>query len=142
MEEIERYRQLQAFYAKNGILKNPLKPIEVDLASLGLDLNEKDTIQDIDGREKTFTLGEAAEDVIERINERIANNKGFTEKATRYVILRLEGKMLDYNHLGLSEGEQYDVTKIWLRRIIKALADNGHIFGLAGVTGAAYFIQA
>jgi hypothetical protein len=137
MAAIERCNQLQAFHQKNGIVGNPKKPIQVDdLAFLGLDLEET-----AEREGKIFTLGQGVAEVITNINEAI-DKEG--KRDIRLIIE--ETNLTNYDQLGrpnhgniLSEEEK---QKIWLRRIIHALIDKGHLFALDKVTGMGYFIQA
>lgn len=157
MKEIQTDQQLQQFYAKNGILAHARKPIQVDdLTTLGLNLDEKGYYYkrklgkgvDIEYIQQPITLREAVVDVIAQINKAIAEtSEDASVKGKRYILLNTNrGSLRDYNELGLPEGKGFVTEKersqIWLRRIVNALIEKGHIFKLDNVNGHGYFIQA
>ena len=162
MEEIRSDQQLQQFYARNGILENARKPIQVaDLATLGLNLEEQGDLRireirhngtngerQIEFRRQPVTLREAVIDVIAQINEAINDTpENASIKGKRSILLNThDGRLQDYDRLGLPEN-QWCVTEeqenqIWLRKIIHALVAKGHLFKLKTSNGYGYFIQA
>jgi len=168
MEEIQSDHGLQQFYMRNGILENARKPIQVDdLASLGLDLEEQglmrtgNRLQTGTGADHwewettPVTMAQAITDVVAAIN------KGITEtpedaslKGKRYICLDHDSQeeenffLKEYHRLGLPEnGARFyytdeEVKQRWLKRIINALADRGHIFKLDKISAYGYLVQA
>lgn len=152
MQEIQEDQELHQFYVRNGLLENPVKPIQVDLNSLGLNLAEQG-MQTIVfkngilvGKQRSVTLREVAHDVIAQINQAIAESPAnSTPQARRSILLnRDNGILLTYNNLGLPARNLTDADDKhrWIWRIIDALVDQGHLFKLEKYNGHGYFIQA
>lgn len=154
LKELQDDQLLRTFHARKGI-KTGKEPLKVDLKSLGLDLTEQAQINvtvGVDGnkfkREKqSVTLKKVAKDVIDEINKLIQNSSDqASTKGKRYFVLNTTEHPLSYYHgLGLSSKiliDEKDEKKLWIRRIIQALIDKGHIFKLDKVNGHGYFIQA
>ena len=137
MKEIQSDQQLQEFYAQNGILENPSKPIQVhDLTTLGLNLDEQRSLKTLDNsmkwKQKPITLREAAVNVIADINRAINENlKDASIKGKRYISLSASGGNLQgYHQLGLPDNKYCNGTKeeeqqTWMVRIINALVAKG-----------------
>lgn len=155
LKELEENRGLRSFYAHKGIVTGK-EPIQVDLNSLGLDLTEKGEISVMVGVEndqikwgkKTVTLRKVAEDIVAEINKLIQQGKDQASiKGKRYFVLDTNNKPVQsYNYLGLSSVKmcisEEEEKQLWLRRVIQALIDKGHLFKLDKVNGHGYFIQA
>lgn len=159
LREIQSYRDLQQFYAAKGILADPRQHIRVDnLESLDLNLDEQGTafVQEIvtgaDGQETTisheqiFTLRDVVQDVIAEINDLISHSPHDDSiKGKRLVKLITDpGYLKPYKYLGLPNDRPFDEGKnqIWVRRIIHALVEKGHLFKLDEDLGSQYWIQA
>ncbi len=169
MEEIQSDHQLQQFYMRNGILENARKLIQVDdLASLGLDLEEQGLMRT--GRRLStgtdddwaFEWETAPVNMRKAITDVIAViNKGITEtpenaslKGKRYIHLDLDSQeeenlfLKEYDRLGLpGNGARFSYTdeelnQRWLKRIINALADGGHVFKFDKISAYGYYVQA
>ena len=155
LEEIASYHRLQAFYAENGLLDNPRKPIDVaDLETLGLNLDDAEemVMYTKDGRTKTTTtLREAVTHVISRINHYLTlSPEEASVKGQRSICLpvncREEPLLNAYNDAGLPKEVRVPTPEqqkeLWLRKIIDALVAKGHIFELCKVDGYGWHIQA
>lgn len=155
MQEIQEDQELHQFYVRNGLLENPLKPIQVDLNSLGLNLDEQ-WMQTIVfkngilvGKQRSVTLREVAGEVIAQINQEIARAPAnSTPQARRSILLnRNHGILSTYKDLGYPSREKTLTAEAadkqrWIWRIIDALVDQGHLFKLEKYNGHGYFIQA
>ncbi|MBM3202088.1 MAG: hypothetical protein FJZ56_06750 [Chlamydiae bacterium] len=150
IEELQNYEQLKQFHARNGILENPRKPIQIDdLSTLDLNLDEQGFINKGLVREP-ITLQNAVEDVISQINKKIDEAPiAAAVKGMRYMLLNTSrGTLLDYLRIGLNGEEVLGISsdeeenQVWLKRIINALVTKGHIFELAMVNSHGYFVQA
>ena len=159
MEEIESYQQLQQFYKKNEILQSPRKPIQVDdLNSLGLTLDEQEhtlRIPEVDSngatvwRAKSVTMRQVVMDVIDQINACMKKNLDDDSiKGKRQVVLNINnGILCPYSRLGSSKCFSLNIddeeeNQLWLRRIINALVEKGHLFKFINKNGHGYYIQA
>lgn len=146
LQELEDDKQLHALYARKGIVTGK-EPLQVDLDSLGLDLNKVGQISvlarneegklikegdDFKHEEQNVTLRKVTEDVIAEINKNIQSSSDrASTKGKRYLVLNTNKRPFkEYEDLG------------WLPCIIPALADKGHLFKLDKVNGRGYFIQA
>ncbi|MBS4168176.1 DUF648 domain-containing protein [Parachlamydia sp. AcF125] len=155
LQKLEEDSRLRTFYANKGITTGQ-EPIQVDLDSLGLDLEEEGQIRvsvvDKSGKlsweEKPVTLGKAAEDVIAEITRLIGKSPDNASiQGKRYGVLNThEEPFMTYNWLGLPRERmitnEEEEKQLWLYRIVQALVDKGHIFKLDKVNGHGYFIQA
>lgn len=161
LEEIRNDQQLQQFYARNGMLENPRKPIEVsDLRSLGLELEEEAlacTGKKIKtGEEGSYvwekeiiTMRKAITDVISAINKEILKTpEEASLKGKRYIQLDHDSQerenlfLKEYHRLGCQKGQPVDNDERWLKRIIDALVAKGHLFKLDKIDNYGYFLQA
>ncbi|MBS1659068.1 MAG: hypothetical protein JST18_13355 [Bacteroidetes bacterium] len=158
LQEIEEDGRLQQFHERTGCLNDPRKLIEVaDLASLELlnleeegeivFYNESDDTDEIVKIQKKVTLREVTLDVIRLINEALAKTpEDASVKGKRYILLGVnQGIMHAYQNLGYLSHVPYDSEddqRQWLRRIINALVEKGHLFKLDMVNGHGFFIQA
>jgi len=158
---------LRQLHERNGILENPRKPIQVEnLDSLGLNLEEKGILRVpklrsvVDGlfnssyyeEEQTVTLRQAVLDVISAINAAIRNTpEDASTKGKRYIRLNHNAHdpenflMKEYDRLGCREFgsvSNAELNQRWLKRIVDALVENGHIYKLDKENGHGYFIQA
>jgi hypothetical protein len=162
LQELESDKTLRTFYERNGIITGK-EPIQVDLDLLGLDLTEEGQIfvlaRDEDGKlimhgekrkweEQTITLRKATEDVITEMNMLIQNSSDqASTKGKRYFVLNTKyDPFKDYDSLGLPADKSFaneeEKKQSWIRRIVAALVDKGHILKLNKVRGCEYFIQA
>lgn len=154
LDELEFENKLRHFYEQNGI-KTGREPIQVDINSLGLDLTEEGqatflTVKKgkIKSKEQTLTLKKAVEDVISQINKLIQDTpEQASLRGKRYVFLNTSHPPLQqYNLLRLPTEKftlnKEDVKKIWVRQIIQALLEKGHLFKLVIVNSQQFFIQA
>lgn len=141
-EEYRRPESLREFYKAKGITGKK-KILVTDLNSLGLgNLDEKSTISN-----GTVTLRQVAREVIDEINGGIQENTDITSAAAqRFVILDLDEELSPYKWLGAPPGlclDEKDEKHLWLRRIIKALMERGHLYKLQRtIEGSAYYLQA
>jgi hypothetical protein len=140
LEQLEKEQKLDAFYAQKGILKEPKQLLKVNLAALGLNLNEsakvKCPVKEVQGgkkvvvrvEEKNIRLEHVAEKLIKKINKTIQNAefKGSFKK-TRTIQL--------FPH-------QFLDRKLWLKQIIEALVEKGYLYNLKRVDGRGYQVQA
>ncbi|MCP5506411.1 MAG: hypothetical protein H7A38_05975 [Chlamydiales bacterium] len=161
-EEIEEGQKLKQHYTTHNIVTG-FEPVKVDISTLGLDLKEEAEIGEfaIDENEKAIIKGNdfvyqkriiKLEDVIKRVVEEInkliqKHPDSDSAKGKRYFVLSTNREPFEsYLKLGLPEGKfmisEEDEKKIWLRRIINALVEKGHLFKLEKVNGHGYFIQA
>lgn len=149
-EEIGSIEGLRAFYERTGIEQNPRKPLEVDLETLGLNLEEVGQVgsYEADGiwRQRPVTLRKVAQDTVVEINRQIQGTaEGESTKGKRYILLNTnDPPFLGYNRLGAPGGfiRAEDADRLWLQRILTALVNKGHLYQLVKVTGNGYFIQA
>ncbi|MFN4174094.1 MAG: DUF648 domain-containing protein [Parachlamydiaceae bacterium] len=155
LKEIEYENRLQKYYEDKNI-KTGKEPLEVDLASLGLDLNEETqtnvTILTPEGKfgwvEKTISMKQVAEALIAEINKQLKNGPKTGLVSQKRSISLYSGcdMLVEYGKLGLPEGKLfYDKNgedRLWIRRIIKALIDKGYLFDLEDLGGYGYRIQA
>jgi Family of unknown function (DUF648) len=162
LDELKADNQLQQMYKQNGIVTGK-EPIQVDVDSLNLDLTEQGQIEvyardengkviieneDVKWETQTITLRKATEDVIAEINKLIQKSSDAASvKGKRYVVLNTNKDPLrQYNNLGIPSGKFFineeEEKQLWLRRIIQALVEKGHLFKLDTVNGHGYFIQA
>jgi hypothetical protein len=159
MREIQSYRDLQQFYAAKGIVGAHRQNIRVDnLESLDLNLDEqasavvRETIRDTHSietsirREQIFTLRDVVQDIIAEINDLISRSpEDESLKGKRLVkLITSRGRLSHCKYLGLPKGRPFDAGKdqIWIRRIIHALVEKGHLFKLDEDLGSEYWIQA
>lgn len=154
LKEIESDKKLRQHYEKKGIVTGK-EPIQIDIDSLGLDLEEKGQISvykkvndEVEESEETVTMRKAVEDVVAKINQLIQEKSDKeSTKGKRYILLNANKKPFSkYKNLGVA-AEKYFVNeeekkKSWLNRIIQALVDKGHIFKLVKVNDHGYYIQA
>ncbi|MBS4166975.1 MULTISPECIES: DUF648 domain-containing protein [unclassified Neochlamydia] len=144
LKEFEDDKRLRTLYTDKGVVTGK-EPIQVDLASLGLDLTEE---SDLKWEKQTVTLREVAEDVIAEMNRLIQNSSDqASTKGKRYFVLNTSKDPFSiYSTLGLPSAKVFiteeEEKQLWLRRIVQALVDKGHIFKLDQVNGHGYFIQA
>ena len=154
LNELESDNALRTLYEKNGIITGK-EPLQVDLDSLGLDLTEEGQIRvmvETDEKHKykreiqTVTLRKVTEDVIAEMNKLIEGSSDQASiKGKRYFILNTNGDSIEaYNKLPFADlyFSEDQGKELWLRRIITALVDKGHIHKLVNVSGYCYFIQA
>jgi len=155
LKELADDKQLRTLYNQNGVITGK-EPIQVDLDSLGLDLTEESQISVIveveEGQYKwetqTVTLGKVTEDAIAEMNKLIQNSSDqASTKGKRYIVLNTNDNPFGaYNELGVPSSKMCitveEEKQLWLRRIIQALVDKGHVFKLDKVNGHGYFIQA
>lgn len=152
LRELESEKKLRQFYDEKGIAGKEF--LQVDVESLGLDLNEKGTFKERVGRrewvEKTVSLGDVVKEIISEINALIekSSDREPIEKQ-RYLFLNTnEDPLFLYNELGLSKKDAYNMSdeernkQLWIPRIINALIDKGHLFKLHKTASTGYFIQA
>lgn len=155
LKELESDKKLREVYEKNHIVDGH-EPIQVDVESLGLDLSEEGTmnvIVDVKGGEfklekQKITLRKVTEDVIAEINKSIQKaSEEESIKGKRSILLSTnDDPIRQYWSLGLPHanlslnGEQE--KKLWLRRIIQALIDKGHLVELLRTGANGYYIQA
>lgn len=154
-------KKLRVIYEKNEpIISQP--SIRVELDTLGLDLTEVGLIsvpardeygklimdkEDVRWIEQVITLKQATEDVIAELNKLIQNSSEQTStKDKRYLLLSTNKEPFrTYNALGVPEDKFYlskdEEKSLWLRRIIDALVNKGHIAKLDKINGHGYFIQ-
>lgn len=139
--ELESNRKLQQFYKDKGI-KTGKEELQVNLADLGLNLEEKETwwvpVSDIVDEEKEITLRQVAEDLVKRIKDSIKDQpEGKSIKETRSILLNTNEHRINlYKEYGTKEG------RAWLYRIIDALIAKGHLFKLVKEDGHGILIQA
>lgn len=158
---LDENRKLKEFYARKGIVKGD-EQIQVDIDSLGLDLEESAKIRIVvkdenrkpimDGqsykyREKVITLRRVAEDLIQELNQLIQKKDAQeSAKGKRDIFVNVtKGRMSAYTNLGLHEDEPViagEEKEKWLDLIIKALIEEGHIFKLISTSSRGYHIQA
>lgn len=158
LEELQSDKQLKQYYKTRNIEKGK-EPIQVDVDSLGLDLTEEGQIETPTKIEtddaieiimdlKTVTMREVVKDVIKKMNGLIQESSDEKSvKGKRYFVLDTgRGPFHRYNRLGVPPNAVYiseeEEKKIWLKRIIQALIEKGHIFKLDKVNGHGYFVQA
>ncbi len=149
LEEIRSDRQLLDFYQRKGILADHRKRIEVDLNTLGLNLDEAEETKVAhivrngtdDGDElrygtESVSMREVAGETIAEINRLIQETaENESVKGKRYILLDTHhGVGRNYVRLGRQTP--------WLRRIINALVEKGHLFKLVEENAHGYFIQA
>ena len=160
LEEIHSSNQLLDFYQRNGILTDQRKPIDVDLSTLGLNLEETGEIrvknvikngtdddEDLEEHSQRVTMREVAEVTIAEINRLIQKTADDESvKGKRSILLSTNSKKIaPYQNLGappgfiLKDGEE---KLFWLRKIIDALIEKGYLFKLVKENGRGYFIQA
>jgi hypothetical protein len=151
--------ELCSFYKKHGILDNPSKPLEVDLETLNLSLEEIEEeeceiIKTWDSTssipETPTTLKVAIEEVIAAINEQLELNcHQFTIKERRTIHLYDQPshrKLFFYSHFyGCTNGDPEEKDGVespsWLSRILDALLNKGHIFEILPRDANGYVIQ-
>lgn len=149
LEEIRSDRQLLDFYQRKGVLADHRKRIEVDLNTLGLNLDEVEETRvahfvgngtddegDLEYRKQAIYMREVAEGTIAEINRLIQETaENESVKGKRYILLNTNhGAAYNYVQLGRETP--------WLQRIINALVEKGHLFKLVKENGHGYFIQA
>lgn len=151
-DPIESAKKLQEFYQRNGIIGN--EPIQVDMESLGLNLDEEAQYEKFIGytdnewkyETVTVTLRKVTEETIAEINECIKNNSDkISIKDKRKVCLGMhpEDPLKSYRYLGNpSTTNEWEDKDLWLKRIVQALIDKKHIFKLDEIDGNGYHIQA
>lgn len=166
VEEIRSDRAMHEFYQRNGILENPRKPIQVlDLESLGLDLDESAEMRtgrrlktgsgddwDFEWETTQVTMRKAIIDVIAAINAAIQETpEEASLKGKRYIRLDHNSNepetffLKEYDRLGCKQFgfvSDEELNQRWLKRIVDALAEKGHIFKLDKQNNYGYFIQA
>jgi hypothetical protein len=147
--------KLRQFWQNKGIV-NGAEPLQVDVDSLGLDLNEQGQMNvpeivngKLEYKKQKVSMREAILDVVGEINRLIQKNaaKSITIKGRRYIKLDTNEKPFsDFLRLGipddvmvLKDGEH---KKLWMHKIIIALIAKGYIFGLQKYNGHGFFIQA
>jgi hypothetical protein len=155
LQELESDKALRTLYEKNGIITGK-EPIQVDLESLDLDLTEEGQVTVLAGVEEgklklekqTVTLRKVTEDIIAEMNRLIQDSSDqASTKGKRYFVLNTnEYPFKAYDNLGLPSVKAFineeEEKQLWLRRIVAALVDKGHILKLDKVNGNSYFIQA
>lgn len=129
---LEDTRELKEYYAAKKIIRGD-EPIHVDLASLGLNLEE---------RENEHSLGKVAEYIVATINDFIKDSDPeASRKGRRYMLLNTNhGQLNRYQSLG--SGCWGPDEDRWIHRVITALVNKGHIFKLDKINGHGYFLQA
>ncbi|MFI5335076.1 MAG: hypothetical protein ACHQT8_07985 [Chlamydiales bacterium] len=142
-DERAAYNNLQGFYLRNNLLNNPRRPLEVDVSTLELNLDEQGTYRvptgcDQDGdivyRDEPFTLGKCATDVIAHINHTIANvPDGVSTKGMRSVLLDPNDEYSDLY--------RYQSHGPLLERVIYSLVRHDHLFEQTR-DGHGYHLQA
>lgn len=155
LKEIEENDKLYARYADKGITGK--EPIEVDINSLGLDLSQVHTSSFITGKKMengewevqqfTFTLEEVAKAVIDEINRKLQEEAPHqtSVKGKRHIFLNTGDSNLTIYASAGSRGiiqDEDDAKEVWIRKIIDALVDNGHLFKLDKNQPWGYAVQA
>ena len=100
-----------------------------------------------DWKIQTVCLRTVAEALIAELNRLIQNSSEHASvKGMRYLVLEPNGQTLNaYKNLGpplkscITEQEE---KQIWLRRIIQALVEKGHLYKLDKINNYGYIIQA
>ncbi|HEX2582697.1 MAG TPA: hypothetical protein VHL30_01125 [Chlamydiales bacterium] len=153
IETMKIEQQRFEYYQNHDLLNNPGKPIEVDLDTLGLDLNEEGSIYKYDREhdvdiESKVSMRQVAQDVISKINHKIQKNdkSDNSVKAKRTILLRRASRALrKYTELG---GQHIPVpfpippNMYWIQRIIDALVEKGHLFRFVKKNEYGYFVEA
>lgn len=132
----EQYNQdLKQFYQKKGIDANPLQPLEVDEASLGLDLDEKqiDNLFFSSTKGQGVTLKDSVRGIVKLVSMDIEEKKNSAPENERRIIwieraaCREVGGSL---YLGCEEGaSQQDCTeKRWGCRVLNKLVEKEYIY--------------
>lgn len=154
-------RKLRDTYEKNVPITGQ-EPIQVDLDSLDLDLEEK-SLMDVPARdengklimerrdvrwvEKAVTLRKVTKDVIAELNRLIQHDSGRGVMQGQYPLVLNTNKepFYTYSQLGLPLNKRTltieEEKLLWLRRIIGALINKGHISKLIAVNGHGYIIE-
>ncbi|WP_068469672.1 DUF648 domain-containing protein [Candidatus Protochlamydia phocaeensis] len=156
LKELESNQQLREFYERKGI-RTGKEPIQVDVDTLDLNLTEEGQISVRIGWDETnrrvkwekqkVTLRQAAEQVIAKINTLLQESSDQASiKGKRYFLLDREEDLFNqYDQLGFDSNKpskEEQEKHIWLRRIIRALIDKGHLFKLDKINGYGLYIQA
>lgn len=149
LQELDEDEQLRLFHAEAGI-ETGRELLEIDLESLGLDLNEEGINKDIHSGKESLpvTLKEVAETVIAQINASIEKNPGNSSAKRRrnFELSTYDGPLEKFSFVGMEPQDRFSITedekkKIWLNRILEALVEKKHIFK-ASSNGFNYSIQA
>lgn len=155
LQEIDSDKKLKHYYENKGILTGK-EPIQVDIDSLGLDLEKEGEIivfhesedRRFNRERETVTLRKVLEDLLKKINELIQEKSDQESiKGKRYILIDTNHHpFAQYRNLGMPDNKFFiskeGEKQLWLNRIVAALIDKGHIFKLAEVNGHGYFIQA
>ena len=137
--EFAKNQRLADFYKKNEITKGN-EIIEIDLDSLGLDLEETaNYLCEENGEEifKKVSLREAVLEIVDYLNETIRTaEETLPIKARRQIFINTNrSSMQRYYYLGLSDREVVNLVineenknNLWLYRILNALHQHGKLF--------------
>lgn len=143
LREIATYRKLQRHYQDKG-LKTGKEPLQVDLASLGLNLettgiSKEMTIMGL--KYKNTKLREVAAVMLQEINSLIQNkNDQESIIGKRNICLNTNQVPLNnylYSPFKDTEGE----GEYWMDQIAIALVDKGHVYQLIKRTGNGIYLQ-
>ncbi len=155
LNQLKNDALLHAFHDRKGIL-NGTELLHVDLDTLDLDLREEMEIQvfvGFEGRQlkftqKTITLKNVIEEVLEAINHHIQNGpKQASIKRKRHFFFPvLDGPFSKYDNLKVNKSTYLNggevEKKSWLDRIFEALVIKGLIYSVLKMNAEGYSIQA
>jgi hypothetical protein len=138
-EKLATDEALREFYKAKKISTGK-ETLQVDVQSLGLPLDVEGTYEDpMSGAKKKVTMQEVATLVINRINEQLskASDKASLKGKRRIVVEAYRP------HLLATFAQLQHKDKSWIRSIIEALIDKGHLFKLYETFGGSvYNVQA
>ena len=99
---------------------------------------------EIEWKDKHVTLKEAVEETVAQINKEIQKRPVLASaKGKRDILLNTNhGNVCRYENMRIPGKDENDDKSRWLRSIVDALVDKGHLFKLKNVNGHGYFIQA
>lgn len=148
LDEIDEYEELYQLYEKKGIVAGN-EPIQVDLESLGLDLDEEGQITQLFSKDLvTVTMRKVAQELIDNLNNQLKNRTDDAPlKGKRQLFLSIsKDQFAQYYYLGLPKNKdvitEEEKKNIWLHRIINALVDKKHLFKILHINGGGFFVQA
>lgn len=158
LQELRSDEALRTFYENNGI-KTGKEPIQVDLDSLGLDLEEVGRapirgVPELDEngddnpltKMQAVTLRQVTEFVVAEMNRFIQNSSDQASiKGQRNVLLSFDNELLrSYQQLGRNGylASNADAKQSWIYIIISALIDKRYIHKFLKEDGAGYHFQA
>jgi hypothetical protein len=158
LRDREYQQKLYAFYDERKISEHSANvPIDVDITSLGLNLDE---VKQISGENaKLYGLNQIAMkevviDVIGKINQALKESPdGKSLQAKRKITLishsadYTTNRLFLYAGIGLQPGRsiygnEEEFKQTWLGRILDALVDKGYLFNRFEATGSEYTLQA